>query len=178
MRFSLRGDCFLVVSGSSNAKLYDRDGSELSEFCRGDMYIRDLKKTKGHVAAITTCRWHPNDRSLFLTSSADGTIRVWHVEDRRGQKEVLIAKRAGPGNRLEGCVNSATFSADGSLVAGARQDGSICFWNWKTPYLRPTLCNDSAHEPGTEISSLAIHSNGHQFASRGNDGCVKRNIFA
>jgi hypothetical protein len=28
-------------------KLYNRDGKELGEFPKGDMYIRDLKNTKG-----------------------------------------------------------------------------------------------------------------------------------
>lgn len=47
--WSPTGDCFLVVDGSCQPKLYDRDGKELGEFVRGDMYIRDLRNTKGHV---------------------------------------------------------------------------------------------------------------------------------
>jgi hypothetical protein len=39
----------LVVTGYPQPKIYDRDGRELGEFNKGDMYIRDLKNTKGHV---------------------------------------------------------------------------------------------------------------------------------
>ena len=41
------GDQFLVVDGYPQPKVFDRDGRELGEFDKGDMYIRDLKNTKG-----------------------------------------------------------------------------------------------------------------------------------
>ncbi len=44
------------------AKLYDRDGHALGEFVRGDMYIRDMKNTKGHVSGLMGGCWHPSDR--------------------------------------------------------------------------------------------------------------------
>eukprot|EP00967_Tisochrysis_lutea_P010386 scaffold11942_cov23-Tisochrysis_lutea.AAC.1 len=45
------------------AKLYDRNGLTLGEFMRGDMYIRDMKNTKGHVTGLTCGQWHPTDRN-------------------------------------------------------------------------------------------------------------------
>ena len=56
------GDAFLVVSGSSQPKVYDRDGHELGEFPKGDMYIRDSTHTKGHQYRCCGGMWHPDER--------------------------------------------------------------------------------------------------------------------
>lgn len=33
-------------------KVYNRDGKELGEFPKGDMYIRDMKNTKGRLEGV------------------------------------------------------------------------------------------------------------------------------
>ncbi len=60
--WSPTGDAFLVVTGSPQPKVYTRDGKEEGEFVRGDMYIRDMKNTKGHVSGCTGGAWHPTDK--------------------------------------------------------------------------------------------------------------------
>ncbi len=56
------GDMFLVVSGSSQPKIYDREGHELGEFVKGDMYIRDSTHTKGHQYRCCFGQWHPSEK--------------------------------------------------------------------------------------------------------------------
>ena len=56
-------------------QVYDRDGHEKGEFKRGDMYLRDLKNTKGHTSGLTGGQWHPTDRHTAMTCSTDGTVR-------------------------------------------------------------------------------------------------------
>jgi len=34
------------------------------------------------VAAITDGKWHPRDKQHFMTSSNDGSIRIWDVESK------------------------------------------------------------------------------------------------
>ena len=41
-----------------------------------------MSNTKGHVAAITDGKWHPRDKQHFMTSSNDGSIRIWDVESK------------------------------------------------------------------------------------------------
>ncbi len=60
--WSPTGDAFLAVSGSPQPKVYSRDGKEEGEFVRGDMYIRDMKNTKGHVSGCTGGSWHPTEK--------------------------------------------------------------------------------------------------------------------
>jgi len=38
-----------------------------------------MANTKGHVAALTDGKWHPTERNLFMTSSLDGSIRVFDL---------------------------------------------------------------------------------------------------
>ncbi|XP_062201546.1 uncharacterized protein LOC133904086 isoform X2 [Phragmites australis] len=46
-------DRFLCVTGLAQAK----EGLTLGEFVKGDMYIRDLKNTKGHICGLTGGGW-------------------------------------------------------------------------------------------------------------------------
>lgn len=69
-------------------QIYDRDGLTLGEFVKGDMYIRDLKNTKGHISGLTCGEWHPKDKQTILTSSEDGSLRIWDVNDFKSQKQV------------------------------------------------------------------------------------------
>ena len=75
-----------------HAQIYDRDGLTLGEFLRGDMYIRDLKNTKGHISGLTGGQWHPKEKQTILTSSEDGSIRIWDVNDFKSQKQVGFIK--------------------------------------------------------------------------------------
>jgi WD40 repeat protein len=81
------------VTGSAQAKIYDRDGFTLGEFVKGDMYIRDLKNTKGHISGLTGGHWHPKDRETALTSSEDGSLRIWDVTNFKTQKQVSIISK-------------------------------------------------------------------------------------
>jgi hypothetical protein len=56
-------------------QVYDRDGKERGEFLRGDMYIRDMRNTKGHISGLTAGVWHPTDKYTAMTCSEDGTVR-------------------------------------------------------------------------------------------------------
>lgn len=44
--YSGTGDRLLVAPNGNQAKIYDRDGKELFECVRGDMYLRDMRHTK------------------------------------------------------------------------------------------------------------------------------------
>lgn len=72
----------------SHFQIYDRDGLTLGEFVKGDMYIRDLKNTKGHISGLTCGEWHPRTKDTILTSSEDGSLRIWDVNDFKTQKQV------------------------------------------------------------------------------------------
>jgi WD40 repeat protein len=88
--------------------------------------------TRGHVSEVTSCAWHPKDPKVFITSSADSTIRyvfchcggqfihtecrIWDVDNKRKQKTVIVVKSKERGARTK--VLTCSYSPDGNLIGG------------------------------------------------------------
>ncbi|OAD80047.1 hypothetical protein PHYBLDRAFT_105693, partial [Phycomyces blakesleeanus NRRL 1555(-)] len=169
--YSLTGDSFLAITGSARAKLYDRNGLELCEYMKGDPYIRDLRHTDGHVGALTGGAWHPTDRKTFITSSQDGTIRLWDVDNKRRQKAVIPYKSRERGGRSS--ATAVSYSHDGKTIAGAFQDGTLNLWDTSSSFLRPVMAVPDAHQKQSETSSVVFSRDGHTLVTRGGDDSVK-----
>lgn len=116
LKYSLTGDKILIISGEAKARIYDRNGMEVADYQKGDPYIRDLRLTSGHVSALTSGAWHPYTKDRFITSSTDGSIRLWDVENTRKQADVIAYKTKERGGRT--AVTAVTYSSDGRLIAG------------------------------------------------------------
>ena len=163
-----------MAASSSCAKLFDRNGSQVREFGKGDPYIRDLKHTTGHVSSITTALWLPHDTDRFLTASEDGTLRIWHMGYRQKSENVVVVKSIVAGTGGRSAVTSAEFSDEFLLTGSA--DGSIKLWDAKSLSSKSALpigTVSKAHLAGETISSLAFSTASNSFASRSTDGTVK-----
>ncbi|XP_028755653.1 WD repeat-containing protein 70 [Neltuma alba] len=169
LSWSPSGDRFLCVTGSAQAKIYDRDGLTLGEFVKGDMYIRDLKNTKGHISGLTWGEWHPKTKETILTSSEDGSLRIWDVNDFKSQKQVIKPKLARPG-RVP--VTTCAWDREGKCIAGAIGDGSIQIWSIKPGWgSRPDIYIDKGHSD--DITGLKFSGDGRVLLSRSFDGSLK-----
>ncbi|KAI3667978.1 hypothetical protein L6452_43049 [Arctium lappa] len=169
LSWSPSSDRFLCVTGSAQAKIYDRDGLTLGEFVKGDMYIRDLKNTKGHITGLTCGEWHPKTRETILTSSEDGSLRIWDVNDFKSQKQVIKPKLARPG-RVP--VTTCAWDREGKSIAGGIGDGSIQIWSLKPGWgSRPDIYVANGHSD--EITGLKFSSDGRILLSRSFDGSLK-----
>ncbi|KAF8587351.1 transcription factor [Ramaria rubella] len=171
LKYSNAGDQFLCISGTSQAKLYDRDGEEKMEFIKGDPYIRDMKNTAGHVADLSACAWHPKDPKVFITSSADSTIRIWDVENKRKQKTVIVVKSKERGTRTK--VTACAYSNDGKVIVGACLDGALHLWNTSSNFVRPNSTVEGAHVKNTDTGSVVFSIDGRTLLTRGGDDTVK-----
>ncbi|TRM61440.1 transcription factor [Schizophyllum amplum] len=170
-KYSLDGQRFLVASGTTQARLFDRDGEEKAAFIKGDPYIRDMKHTSGHVSEISTISWHPKEANTFITSSADSTIRIWDVENKRKQKSVIVVKSKERGARTK--VTAAAYSPDGKTIGGACLDGAIHMWNTSSNFVRPNMTIEGAHTKGSETGSLSFSVDGRTVLTRAMDDTVK-----
>lgn len=82
IQFSSSGGMILCSGGDSSALVMDREGLALSHTAKGDMYIVDSGRTKGHTSGVLSAKWKPDDgmhSKSFVTTSADATVRVWDV---------------------------------------------------------------------------------------------------
>ncbi|KAL6968134.1 hypothetical protein U1Q18_033937 [Sarracenia purpurea var. burkii] len=169
LSWSPTSDRFLCVTGSAQAKIYDRDGLTLGEFMKGDMYIRDLKNTKGHISGLTWGEWHPKTKETILTSSEDGSLRIWDVNDFKSQKQVIKPKLARPG-RVP--VTTCAWDREGKSIAGGIGDGSIQIWNLKPGWgSRPDIHVEKGHSD--DITGLKFSSDGLILLSRSSDDSMK-----
>ncbi|KAF9434981.1 hypothetical protein BGZ76_007103 [Entomortierella beljakovae] len=171
LKYSLTGDKILIISGEAKARIYDRNGTEVAEYQKGDPYIRDLRLTSGHVSALTSGCWHPNSKDRFITSSNDGTIRLWDVENIRKQADVIAYKTKERGGRTS--VSAVTYSSDGKLIAGAATDGTVCLYPSNGPFLRSTHTIENAHVKGTETTGITFSKDSQRMVTRGGDDTVK-----
>lgn len=169
VQYSLTGEYILLVSGSSQAKIIDRDGYEKMECLKGDQYITDMSKTKGHIGGLTAGCWNPTKREDFLTSSLDSTLRLWHSRSKE-QKQVIKTRTQGG---LKTIPTSCTFNRDGTLIAAGCQDGSIQMWDTRKMFVNTTFCVRDAHQKGSEISCITFSHIGDMLATRGNDETMK-----
>jgi WD40 repeat protein len=66
------------------------------------------------------------DGELVVTTSGDGTARLWAWKSNPGSPTILRS-----GNQVP--LSSAAFSPDGKFVATASQDGTVRIWDLYAP---------------------------------------------
>lgn len=171
------GSQFLVITATPQARLFSRDGEMIAEFVKGDMYLRDKLNTKGHTSEITSAVWHPWNRDRFVTAGTDSTVRIWDVNKRLKQEEVIVHKSRAAGSagmtRMTAIAWGASADGNSNTIVSAALDGSLVMWNGDGPYHRPTGEVRDAHAKDTWTSGLDISADGRLVITRGGDDTIK-----
>ncbi|CAG9855613.1 unnamed protein product [Phyllotreta striolata] len=170
LHYSSTGDLLLVISGASQAKVIDRDGFEKLETVKGDMYITDQAKTKGHTAGLLAGVWNPVTKEEFLTTSADGTIRAWDFYEGGKHHKQIIKCRAQ--NGLKTSPTAVNFNREGKVIACGCADGSLQLWDFRKSSVAPAKQIRKAHAPG-EITSICFSHIGDNLLTRSCDETMK-----
>ena len=169
------GGFFLVCTESSQAKVISREGVEEISCLKGDNYLVDIRNTKGHTYGLRDGKWHPLEKNIFLTSSADATLRLWDIYGKQfGIDSEIAHKNIFKVRTLKNKkipVNCCNFNRDGKIIIGGVNDGSIQLFTLKS-YL-PQLYIPNAHENNCEISSIVFMENNRNFYSRATDNTMK-----
>ncbi|KAL8371476.1 hypothetical protein RB595_001324 [Gaeumannomyces hyphopodioides] len=173
----LSGSVFLCISAHPQAKILSRDGQILTEFVKGDMYLRDMHNTKGHIGEIATGAWSPTDKNLCVTAGSDSTLRIWDINNKRSQKDVIVfkSKAAGAAGRSKMTAVAWGSPAQGgsSVLVAAALDGSLVMYGGEGPFTRPAAEVRDAHKPDTWTSGLDISADGRMVVTRGGDDLIK-----
>lgn len=170
LRYSPTGDMLLITAGNAQPKVLDRDGHEVYECKKGDQYIVDMKKTKGHVAMVRCACWDPKNKSKFISCGDDGTIRLWDTNQVSKNKDVIRIKNSH--NKKTGCT-FCFYSADGKTIIGSGQDGSIQGWDTRKMFVNTTFKNMNAHT-GNDITCISSSCDNHTLISRSYDDTIKQ----
>lgn len=171
------GGQFLCVSAHPQAKIMSRDGEVLAEFVKGDMYLRDMHNTKGHVSEITAGTWNPIDRNICVTAGTDSTLRIWDVNFKRSQKEVIVHKSRAAGSagrtRMTAVAWGNPSQGGNNILVAAALDGSLVMWSGDGPHARPVGEIRDAHKADTWTGGIDISSDGRMIVTRGGDDLIK-----
>ncbi|KAF4629099.1 hypothetical protein G7Y89_g9051 [Cudoniella acicularis] len=173
----LSGGSFLCVSAHPQAKVMNRDGEVLAEFQKGDMYLRDMNNTKGHISEVTTGTWNPVNRDICVTAGTDSTLRIWDVNFKRSQKEVIVHKSRAAGSagrtRMTAVAWGSPLQGGNNVLVAAALDGSLVMWSGDGPYSRPAAEIREAHKPNTWTGGIDISADGRMVVTRGGDDLIK-----
>ncbi|KAF1957484.1 WD40 repeat-like protein [Byssothecium circinans] len=171
------GSQFLVITANPQARLFSRDGDMIAEYVKGDMYLRDKLNTKGHTSEVTSAAWHPTNRERFVTAGTDSTVRVWDVNKRMKQEQVVVHKSKAAGSagmtRMTAIAWGATAEGNSSMIVSAALDGSLVMWGGDGPWHRPAGEIRDAHTNDTWTSGLDISPDGRLVITRGGDDTIK-----
>jgi len=170
LKFSISGDQILIATNGSMPRLYDRDGILIEEYIKGDPYLQDMRKTKGHIQALSSCMWHPYDKQLFMTSAADSTVRIWDVNQKRSHKDIIVVKSKNRGTKTR--ISCAAYNITATNIGVGAQDGIIRIYDPKNTS-RPSITIEDAHMSGSDIGSLEFSKDGRLLISRATDDTLK-----
>ncbi|KAG8623480.1 hypothetical protein KVT40_008456 [Elsinoe batatas] len=165
----------LVIDATAQPKIVTRDGEVQAEFVKGDMYLRDMNNTKGHISEVTSGVWHPTQREICVTASTDSTLRIWDINQPRQQRDVIVfkSKAAGSAGRSRMTAVGWGSGGEGNVLVAAAMDGTLVMYGGEGPFSRPAGEIKAAHEPGTWTSGLDISPDGRLVVTRGGDDTIK-----
>ncbi|RFU26423.1 hypothetical protein B7463_g9905, partial [Scytalidium lignicola] len=173
----LSGSTFLCVSAHPQAKIMSRDGDVLAEFVKGDMYLRDMHNTKGHISEVSTGTWNPVDRNLCVTAGTDSTLRIWDVNFKRSQKDVIVHKSRAAGSagrtKMTTVAWGSPLQGGNNVLVAAGLDGSLVMWSGDGPFTRPAAEIREAHKANSWTGGIDISSDGRMVVTRGGDDTIK-----
>jgi WD repeat-containing protein 70 len=176
--YSTTGDRMIIGTGSVQPSIVNREGEIILQFIRGDMYVTDQSKTVGHTAAVTCVDWHPFQRDVVITSSMDGSVRLWNISKGKQQFQMLVCDTVYQPKSKQGKRTSilcVAFHPSGREFVVGTSCGTVQVYNTSTKSsVRPTRVLYSVHGDGKSVSTLIYNLDGTKIATRSaNDNVVK-----
>eukprot|EP00667_Euglena_gracilis_P005744 EG_transcript_5786 len=172
IQFTADGSKFVLCRAHPQPLLFSREGKELFEFAKGDMYVAEMLYTKGHTAEVTGCQFSPIDPQLLLTGAKDSTVRLWDLDRVQYRNTEVIKTAQGLAKGRKAPVTCCSWSADGLSILAGTDGGAVMVWPGKGPFKKPAQQATGCHANQTNITSLASGP-GHHVVSRGDDGTAK-----
>ena len=149
---------------------------------RTEFWVSASRKARlcTHSNAVTSVTFSPDDKR-FLTTSRDGSAKVWKFPEFTGRSlsdylEVVGSRRRcdaedqpalTPMVGHQGAVNDGAFSPNGELIATAGTDRKVLLWDARTG-----AKIDEFPGHGAAVTKVMFIDDRH-LASAGDDGMIK-----
>ena len=143
------GTMLIVASTDRIARLYDLETLDVRS------------ELRGHTDGIIDATFSPDGRRV-VTTSDDGTARVWSVDDK-DQTELLCVF-----DEHTGGVVTAEFSPDGRLMATAGNDGRVLIWEADTGTVELELTGHAG-----ALGQLSWHPDREELAVASGGGVIQ-----
>jgi ribosome assembly protein RRB1 len=131
-----------LLTGDNDGKIFVTTSSD------GGSWATDSRPFTGHESSVEDLQWSPNERSVFASSSSDGTIKVWDVRSKSHKPAVNVTVSSTDVNVLSWSHQTA------HLLATGADDGQWAVWDlrqWK-----PATNNTAAAAP-KPVASYNFH---------------------
>lgn len=152
--------------------MYNREGKELGELPKGDMYIRDMKNTKGgcccwcccgYSTCGVFCLWGWQEGSCVRQANRCGpylaTARVIRVLGAAGagQAPQLLQVSQGPGaprvaraGHVTSCTGGVWHPTDKTTALTCSEDGTLRVWD-VMEVVQKTVVKPQASQTGAAV---------------------------
>ncbi|VDM95162.1 unnamed protein product [Thelazia callipaeda] len=154
---ALNEENFRTYKRIDQLELIEQDAEDALDQIYDDAESSSSLKFHGHNGPVYSLSFSP-DKRLLLSSSRDGTIRLWSLAMR---SNVVVYKHAAPIWQVQFCPRSYYFvtgSADGAAML------------WATDRLQPLRIFSDAF---SDISCIDFHPNCNYFAGGSDDRYVR-----
>ncbi|ORM41528.1 Gastrulation defective protein 1 [Babesia sp. Xinjiang] len=151
-------DSVAAAANGTIVSFYSDAGEHIMNTTKGDMYLLDARKTRGHTATVTCVSADPLQNNLFTSGSIDGTIRTFDIEAPRQGVAMSIhstscyVPRSSRGPRAP--IRSLGFATlkGTSIIIGGTDRGGILTWDRRTAY-PGVSCLDAHMSPVNSVIS-------------------------
>uniref|UniRef100_A0A803M7J1 Bromo domain-containing protein n=1 Tax=Chenopodium quinoa TaxID=63459 RepID=A0A803M7J1_CHEQI len=111
---------------------------------------------QGHTGAVTAIAFSPRTAYQLLSSSDDGTCRIWDARNSQFKPRIYVPKPADAGTgtaQQSHQITCCAFNANGTVFVTGSSDTFARVWN------APKFSPDDSYQPYNEIDLLRGHEN-------------------
>ncbi len=130
-----------------------------------------------HIERVTTLAFSP-DGTRLVTASADGTARLWDVEDIKRSEKPPASRELAVLSQHTDRVVAIAFSPDGTRLVTASADGTALLWDIKgvtrserEPSRPPPTATLSRHEKS--LTTVIFSPDGTRLVTASADGTAR-----